>query len=411
MSKLHADYFESNLVSPEFVKDPYPLLRELRTHEPVYWSEAIGAWLLTRYDDVLVTMKDTARFSNENRLGQAVAYLPPGKRANFKPFSDHYKTKGLLHSDPPDHARLRTLVTKEFTRNTVEQIRPRIQQAVDKILDAGEKKGEMDIVHDLAEALPIAVISEILGVPASERHLIKKRTDALLGFQGVNKPSEAELSRAQEALLELRAYLGEMISERRRAPRQDLLSKFVAVESEGQRLSEAELINTCVTLFTAGHETTLSLISNSIYTLLANPEQLQLLRRDPALLTPALEESLRFESPVSRQSRLIKIDGELGGKVLKKGEMLFQMLNAVNRDPQYFSEPDKFDIRRENNRHLAFGQGVHFCVGAHLARAEGFIAVGTTIRRFPNLRLVNEQPDWDPGKRNSRVLLSLRVRL
>jgi cytochrome P450 len=411
MNQGQTEYFESRLISAEFVKDPYPLLHELRSQEPVYWSEAIGAWLLTRYDDVALTMKDPAHFSNENRLGQAVTYLPPEKRANFKAFEDHYKTKGLLHSDPPDHTRLRALVTKEFTPKVVEQIKPQIQKVVDGVLDEAEQKGEMDVVPDLAEALPIGVIAEILGVPVSDRHIFKKWTDAILGFQGVNKPSEADLLRAQESLVDLRVYLREMIDERRRTPREDLMSKFVALESEGERLSEAELINTCVTLFTAGHETTLSLISNSIYTLLANPDQLQLLREKPELLIAALEESLRFESPVSRQSRLMKADAELGGKTLKKGEMLFQMLNAVNRDPAYFPDPDRFDIRRLNNRHMAFGQGMHFCVGAPLARAEGLIAVGTTIKRFPKLSLVDSKPDWDSGKRNSRVLLSLRVRL
>ncbi len=411
MNQPRADYFEPKLVSPKFVKDPYPLLQELRMQEPVYWSESIGAWLLTRYDDVAVTMKDPTHFSNEHRLGQAVKYLPPEKRAQLKGFEDHYKTKGLLHSDPPDHTRLRALVTKEFTPKVVEQMKPQIQQVVDGLLDAAEKKGEMDVIPDLAEALPIGVIAEILGVPVSDRHIFKTWTDAILGFQGVNKPSEADLFRAQESLLALRAYLTDMIGERRRAPRQDLMSKFVAVESEGERLSEAELINTCVTLFTAGHETTLSLISNTIYTLLANPDQLQLLRENPELLTSALEESLRFESPVSRQSRLMKEDAELRGKTLRKGEMLFQMLNAVNRDPEYFPEPDKFDIRRKNNRHMAFGQGMHFCVGAPLARAEGFIAVSSVLRRFPNLRLVDNEADWDATKRNSRVLLSLHVKL
>ncbi len=411
MSEERADFFEPRLISAEFVRDPYPLLHQLRQQAPVYWSDAIGAWLVTRYDDLVVTMKDPTRFSNENRLGQAVAYLPPEKRANFKPFEDHYKTKGLLHSDPPDHTRLRALVTKEFTAKVVEQMKPQIQKIVDGVLDAAESEGGMDVIPDLAAALPVGVIAEILGVPQGDRHLFKRWTDAILGFQGVNKPSEADLYRAQEALVELRAYLLDMFNERRRTPRQDLMSKFVAVESAGERLSQAELINTSVTLFTAGHETTLSFISNSIYSLLANPDQMQLLREKPELLASALEESLRFESPVSRQSRLMKADAELGGKTLKKGEMLFQMLNAANRDPEYFADPDKFDIQRQNNRHMAFGQGMHFCVGAMLARTEGLIAVGTTIRRFPNLRLVDDKPDWDAEKRNSRVLLSLRVKL
>jgi cytochrome P450 len=403
--------FEELLGSPEFVANPYSVLHRLREEEPVYWSEGIGGWLLTRYDDILVSFKHTAHFSNENRLGKAVEYLPPEKRANFKRFEDHYATKGLLHSDPPDHTRLRALVTKEFTVTIVEKMRPRIQQVVDGLLDAAEEKGQTDVVPDLAAALPVAVIAEIMGVPFSERLLIRKWTDDILRFQGVNKPSEEDLSRAQDALMEMRQYIKDMIAERRRALRGDLMSKLVAAESEGQRLSEAELINTCVTLFTAGHETTLSLISNTIYTLLANADQLQLLREHPAMLESAIEESLRYESPVSRQSRLMKMDTELAGKKLKKGEILFQMLNSANRDPAYFTDPDKFDIQRTKNRHIAFGQGIHFCVGAALSRTEAFIAVGTTLKRFPKLRLVDDRPDWDVSKRNSRVLRSLLVRV
>jgi pimeloyl-[acyl-carrier protein] synthase len=401
--------FEQLLVSSEFVANPYAVLHRLREEEPVYWSDGIGGWLLTRYDDILVSFKQTAHFSNENRLGKAVEYLPPERRANFKPFEDHYATKGLLHSDPPDHTRLRALVTKEFTVTIVEKMRLRIQQLVDGLLDAAQEKGQMDVVPDLASALPVAVIGEILGVPPAELHLIRKWTDDILRFQGVNKPSEEDLSRAQNALMEIRPYIKGMIDERRRQPRGDLMSKFVAAESDGQRLSEAELINTCVTLFTAGHETTLSLISNTIYTLLANSDQFQLLRSDLGLLESTIEESLRYESPVSRQARLMKSDTELGGKKLKKGEIVFQMLNAANRDPAYFSDPDMFDIHRSKNRHIAFGQGVHFCVGAALSRTEAFIALGTAIKRFPNLKLVDDKPDWDVSKRNSRVLRSLLV--
>jgi cytochrome P450 len=402
---------EELLVSPEFVANPYPVLDRLRVEEPVYWSDGIGGWLLTRYDDILVSFKQTSHFSNENRLGKAVEYLPPEKRVNFKPFEDHYATKGLLHSDPPDHTRLRALVTREFTVTIVEKMRPRIQEVVDGLLDAAQQQGHMDVIPDLAAALPVAVIAEIIGVPPADRYLIRKWTDDILRFQGVNKPSEQDLSRAQDALIEIRAYIKSMIEERRRQPRGDLMGKFVAAESEGQRLSQAELINTCVTLFTAGHETTLSLISNTIYTLLAHADQYRLLRDNPGLLESAIEESLRYESPVSRQTRLMKDDTELAGKKLKKGEIVFQMLNSANRDPAYFTDPNKFDIQRQKNKHIAFGSGIHFCVGAALSRTEAFIAVGSAMKRFPNLHLVDANPDWDVSKRNSRVLRSLQVQL
>jgi cytochrome P450 len=401
---------DETLVSQEFTKNPYPILRQMREENPVYWSEAVGAWILTRYDDIIATFKDTESYSNENRLGKAVVYLSPEKRLKFKPFEDHYATKSLLHSDPPDHTRLRALVVKEFTPTVVEQMRPRIQEVVNGLIDAVNENGEMDIVTQFASPLPVGVIAEILGVPACDRHLFGKWADELLAFQGVNKPSEVDLLRAQNALIEMRPYIRNMIEERRQTPKADLMSKFVAAEATGQRLTEGELINTCVTLFVAGHETTVSLIGNTIYSLLSNPEQLKLLQQNPDLLAGTIEESLRYESPVSRQSRYMKMDAELGGKHIKKGQMLFQMINAANRDPAYFAEPDKFDIRRERNRHIAFGQGAHFCVGATLARTEGCIAVGTLIKRLPNLRLVDPKPDWDIEKRNSRVLKSLLVR-
>jgi cytochrome P450 len=402
--------WESALVSPEFLQDPYPLLQQMREQEPVYWSDSIGGWILTRYDDIMATFKDTESFSNEGRLGKAVEYLPPEKRAKYKPFEDHYATKGLLHSDPPDHTRMRNVIVKDFTPNVVEQMRPNIQSVVNHLIEEAEKNGGMDVIPEFASALPVGVIAEILGVPRSDRHLFKRWTDMILGFQGVNKPSEGDLTRAQDGLQEIRPYLTNMIEERRKQPRKDLMSKFVTAMTDEGRISESELINTCVTLFTAGHETTLSLISSTIFTLLSHPEQLALLRKNPDLLKSTIEESLRFESPVSRQTRLMKQDAALNGKALKKGQLVFQMLNAANRDPAYFKDPDTFNIRRENNRHIAFGFGPHFCIGATLARTEAFIAVGTLIQRFPNLRLVDAKPDWDSEKRNSRVLNKLAVK-
>jgi len=382
----------------------------MREQEPIYWSDSIGGWILTRYDDIMATFKDTESFSNEGRLGKAVEYLPPEKRAKYKPFEDHYATKGLLHSDPPDHTRMRNVIVKDFTPNVVEQMRPNIQSVVNHLIEEAEKNGGMDVVPEFASALPVGVIAEILGVPRADRHLFKRWTDMILGFQGVNKPSEGDLTRAQDGLQEIRPYLTNMIEERRKQPRKDLMSKFVTAMTDEGRISESELINTCVTLFTAGHETTLSLISSTIYTLLSHPEQLALLRKNPDLLKSTIEESLRFESPVSRQTRLMKQDASLNGKALKKGQLVFQMLNAANRDPAYFKDPDTFNIRRENNRHIAFGFGPHFCIGATLARTEAFIAVGTLIQRFPNLRLVDAKPDWDSEKRNSRVLNKLAVK-
>ena len=225
----------------------------------------------------------------------------------------------------------------------------------------------------------------------------------------MNKPAIELLERSQKALFEIRSYLSELIQRKRREPRPDLLSELAAAESEGGKLSETELIASSITLQVAGHETTTSLISNGLYALLSHPEEWQLLKREPSLVGSAIEEMLRYESPIARQARLLKRDVELGGKQLREGQTLFQMLNAANRDPVYFADPDRFDIRRTKSPHLAFGLGVHFCVGATLARTEGSIVFSTLMARVPDLRLVDEKPHWDLQKPSTRMMKTLDV--
>jgi cytochrome P450 len=234
-------------------------------------------------------------------------------------------------------------------------------------------------------------------------------SDDILAFQGVNKPKVDTLVRTQNAIVALRDYLGWLIGERRREPKDDLVSALAAAESGGDRLSEAELINTSITLLVAGHETTRSLIGNGMFLLLSEPGRWRLVQDHPELLGPAIEETLRYESPIARQPRLVKIDAELGGKTLRQGEMVFQMLNAANRDPERFSNPEGLDIRRQDNRHIAFGNGIHFCLGASLARLEGSIAFTSIMERMPAIRLVSREPDWALDKRNSRLLRTLPV--
>jgi len=397
------------LVSDAFVADPYPVLRQLRAEQPVYWSESIGGWLVTRFDDVMVTFRITDHYSNEGRLGKAIAYLPPETRPRFAAFEDHYRTPSLLHSDPPTHTRLRVLVRDTFTPRAIAALEPRIRAIVTDLLDDVDGAGGMDAIEDFAAALPATVIAEIFGVPEADRVRFVAWSDDILAFQGVNKPSVETLERAQDALVLLRAYLEEMIVEHRRTPRDDLLGRLVSAEEAGDRLSAEELVNTSVTLLVAGHETTRSLIGNGLYLLLSDPARWQLLLDEPALVKPAIEEMLRFESPVPRQPRLMKTDAELGGQRLRQGEMVYQMLNAANRDPDHFSEPETFDMRRQGNRHLAFGNGIHFCLGAPLARLEGEVAFPALLSRFPGMRLVEPDPDWDVGKRNSRLLRTLPV--
>jgi cytochrome P450 len=402
--------FERILTDEQCLADPYPGLQRLQEEAPVYWSDSVGGWVVSRYEDVLVTFKNTAHFSNEGRLGKATNYLPPERRSLYKAFEEHFAHKSLLHSDPPDHTRMRSLIARELNAKVIEDMKPQIQAAVDGLIDDVIDQGSMDVASDLASPLPIRIIAQILGVPASDYHYFRTWADDLLSFQGVNKPGEEALARANRAVQSIRPYVRNLMDERRESPRNDLVSFFVAAEAEGGKITEEELLCTCVTLFVAGQETTLSFIANSIWCFLSNPDQLARIRLDESLLTSALEESLRCESPVSRQPRLIKEDFEMKGFRFKKGEMVFQMVNAANRDPSVFPDPQVFDAGRQPNRHIAFGHGIHFCVGALLARAEAAIAVGTALRRLPNLQLVEARPDWDIEKRNSRVLRTLKVR-
>jgi len=409
MSSTAVDLLDEMLVSDDFMADPYPILHRLREEDPVHWSDSIGGWVLTRYDDVVVTFKEVNHFSNEGRLQKAVEYLPAELRSGFKVFEDHYRLKSLINSDPPDHTRLRGLVTKAFTPRVVETMRPRIQEIVHELLDTVHHQGRMDAVRDLAVPLPVTVISEILGVPNRDIHRFKRWADDIIGFQGRNKPPVEILRRAQDAIVEIRVYLADLIEEKQRQPANDLLSELVAAESEGNRLSRTELVNSSITLLVAGHETTTALLANGLYTILRHADQWRWLKDDPSLLTSAIEEMLRYESPVPRQPRLVKDDVEMGGKQLRQGQIAFQMVNAANRDPAYFAEPDRFDIRRQKNRHIAFGMGAHFCVGAALARTEAQIVFSTLMARMPGIRLAEERADWDLHKANARLLKQLPV--
>ena len=401
--------FERYLVSPEFVADPYPTLQRMQRDAPIYWSDSVGGWLVTRYDDIMPTFKNTRDYSNEGRLGRAAGHLPGTDREKLRVFEEHYKTKGLLHSDPPDHTRLRRFTGKAFSPSRIEGIKPNIAKITASLLDKCADRGGMDIVHDLASALPVAVLGELMGIPASDGYLLQRWTDQLLGFQGINKPDLELLLAAQSAIVEIRAYLGELLQARREGPGTDLLSAFVLSETEPHGLSEPEIINTCQTLLVAGHETTTSLIGNGVALLLGERRQWQRLVDDRSLVRPAIEEVIRYESPVARQPRRVTQAVQMGDAALREGDMLFQMLNAANRDPSHFESPDEFRVDRSPNQHVGFGFGAHFCIGAPLARAEGEVALTALLERFPNLQMDDPVLAWDSSKANSRVLKSLMV--
>ncbi len=395
MSTTLPAHLEQQLTSDAFFQDPYPIYAEMRATDPVHWSEANGGWMVTRYDDVLATVRDLARFSSCGRNTSAFDRLPGEVSERVRPLRDHFSV-GLINSDPPDHTRMRGLINKAFTPRVVEQLRPRVQFLVDGLLEAVEERGDgrMDVIRDLAFPLPAMVIAEVLGAPPEDRDRFKIWTVGILKFQGTGSilPETAEESQAH--LLEMRAFLADLADRRRRAPRDDLMSQLVAAEAEGDRLSESELLSTCVTLLTAGHETTTNLIGNGLLTLLRHPNQLALLRKHPDLMPSAIEELLRFESPLQRNPRRVAVDTELDGKRLRRGDYVMQVLGSANRDPNQFPDPDRLDITRQPNRHVAFGFGVHFCLGAPLARLEAPIALAAILGRFPGLALATDCPQW-----------------
>jgi cytochrome P450 len=396
-------------VSPQFVADPYETLQRMQRAVPIYWSDSVGGWLVTRYDDIMPTFRNTKDYSNEGRLGRAAGHLSATDREKLGVFEAHYKTKGLLHSDPPDHTRLRRFTGKAFSPSRIEGIRPSIAKVTASLLDNCADQGGMEVVHDLAGALPVAVLSELMGVPASDQYLLQRWTDQLLGFQGINKPDLDLLLAAQSAIVEIREYLGELLQVRRKDPGSDLLSAFVMSETEPHGLSEPEIINTCQTLLVAGHETTTSLIGNGLALLLGDRAQWQRLVDDRSLVRSAIEEVIRYESPVARQPRRVTQAVQMGDVALGEGDMLFQMLNAANRDPSHFENPDEFRVDRSPNQHVGFGFGAHFCIGAPLARAEGEVAFMALLERFPKLQMDDPVLAWDSSKANSRVLKSLAV--
>jgi pimeloyl-[acyl-carrier protein] synthase len=383
---------EFNPLAPGVLADPYPMYRALLKHNPVSWSEMMEMWILTRYADVDFVLTHPAMSADRANARNRFAEMQRVQQASFGPFN---RAPSMLNSDPPVHTRLRRLVSKAFTPRAVEKLRPRIQEIVDGLLDEVEADGQMDLVTTLGHPVPVIVIAELLGVPVEDRAKFKKWSDdvvATLGgpFVPPNVLEEARLS--IEALAE---YLIPIIHDRRTHPREDLISALVAAKDEGQELSEDEIFTTTILLLVAGNETTTHLIDNGTYALLRNPDQLQRLRDDPSLIVSATEELLRFIGPVQATGRVLKEDMVVAGQDMKAGQVAFTLLGAANHDPAKWGDnADELDITRNAADHVGLGDGIHFCLGAPLARAEAQITIGSLVRRFPNLRLENDSPEW-----------------
>ncbi len=386
--------FDSELTADAFFRDPYSVYRRLREEAPVYWCAAWNAWIVTRHDDVMRVLRQHGRFSSAGRVRYLLEQLPPAARQQVAALERHYDI-GLAHTDPPDHTRLRGLLNKVFTPRMVENWRERVQQVVDERLNAAIEQGAMDIIHDLAYPLPATIIAEMIGAPNSDIHRFRAWAVAINRlFELGGRVSQEATRAAQECLFEMREYIAALSEVKQQQPTDDILSKLVTAEAEAERLTIDELVSTCVTLFVAGHETTTNLIGNGTLALLTHPEQAQTLRETPTLMPQAVEEMLRYDPSVPRSWRIAREDIELGGQVIQQGALVFPIIAAANRDPAAFPKPDRFDVTRQNNKHVAFGHGIHYCLGAPLARLEGAVALNSLLQRFPTLRLTGDALEW-----------------
>jgi cytochrome P450 len=370
----------------EYRADPYPLYDWIRENDPVHRAPD-GNWVLVRYADASAVLRDPRFSNNPEWLGPEVL-----ERAGNSPIRQ-VGTRVMMFLDPPDHTRLRSLVSKAFTPKVVEGLRPRIHALVDELLDGVADRGEMDVLADLAYPLPTIVICELLGVPVADRELFKDwSADASRLLDGYLEPETQTQGLA--ATMHLAQYFTELIEKRKLEPRHDLLSAMIAAEDDGRHLTHEELLTTATLLLLAGFETTMNLVGNGMLMLLRNPQELARLRDDPSLDRTAVEELLRFEGPVHITARIATTDLEVGDQPIAKGEQLAVVIAGANRDPHQFPDPNRLDVGRTENRHLAFAAGAHYCLGAALARIEAQAAIGTLVRRFPDLAQVTADPVW-----------------
>ncbi len=377
---------------PEILANPYPVFRQLQDEDPVHWSDILNGWVLTRYAHVLSSLRDT-RFS-ASRIVPRLDTMSNTEREHIGDLGDALSL-WMVFMDPPDHTRLRTLVNKAFTPQVVERMRGRIAAIVDDLLARVEPHGQMDIIRDLAYPLPATVIAEMIGVPKDRLEQLKHWSDDIAGF-AANALSTADMrQRAQRSMHDMTVYFRHLVGAHRDAPCDDIMSSLIDVEASGKRLREDEIVATCIFLLFAGHETTTNLIGNAILALLDHPEQWERLRHHPSLIPSAVEEFLRYDGPVQSVVRVAAEDIELDGKRIRQGERIFSMLIAADRDPRQFPRPDRLDVARQDNRHIAFGYGIHFCLGAPLARVEGQVALGVLTQRLRGVKLETDSLVWN----------------
>ena len=378
----------------EILQNPYPTYARLHEEGPLHHLEVGGKWSVWS----IFSHAECSSIAKDPRLSakrakQMLLSLPLSRQAEFSELARMFGL-WLIFMDPPEHTRLRKLLNKGFSAAAVEGLRPQAEAIVDQML-AGLKTGsEVELMREFANPMPVRIISELLGVPQALHGTFVNASRAIAVFRGSPNRTVEEARAAQDALVELTEFFRKTVAERRRNKGTDLISLLIDIEEEGEVLTEEELYAQCIALLFAGHETTRNLIGNGMYTLLQNPQQTAELREKPELIRSAIEELLRYESPVQFTARVLKEDIEICGQPIRKGWTVQCMLGAANRDPKQFKEPNRLDLKRLNNQHLAFSAGLHFCIGAQLARLEGQIALLNLVQRFPQMKLAGPRPEW-----------------
>jgi pimeloyl-[acyl-carrier protein] synthase len=387
MSEPVVEQVEFNPSTAEFRADPYSVYAALRAEAAPHWSEYLDAWVVSRYDDATAVLRE-----NRFKLRPATGFEARQHAAAPSELMSALMTQVYTFMDPPDHTRLRALVAKAFTPRVVEALRPRIQQLVDDLLAPAIESGTMDVMAELAYPLPVIVVSELLGVPESDRPFFLDKAGDLAALLEWDVAPE-RLEQGGASMIEFAGYFSALIHERGTNPRADLISGLLATEEGGHRLDHGEVLTICVLLLTVGYETTMNLLGNGVYTLAANPDAAARLRDDQCSASTAVDELLRYESPVQLTARTALEDLQVGGLTLAAEEQVVVIMGSANRDAARFVDPERLDLDRAENRHLAFGHGGHFCLGAALARIEGEIVYSTLVRTFGSIELT-APPAW-----------------
>jgi cytochrome P450 len=371
--------------------DPFPLYARLRDEDPAHWSPRLKAWVLTRYEDVKRVCLDSSMSSD--RLRPFFATLPPTEAAKVAELV-RYLTLWMVFRDPPEHTRLRRLAAKVFNVRSINALRPNIESLTAWLLDSLADKKEFDFIADFAMPLPALVIMDMLGAPREELPRLKRLSDEMALFVGSARDAPEKYQRAGAATREMADLFRELITARRASPQRDLLSELVALDDAGDRLSEDELVATCILLLFAGHETTTHHLANGLLALLRFPDELMKLRANRALAPAAVEELLRYDGPIGAQVRIVQEAHTLHGRQLNPGDRVFLLMNAANRDPRAYDEPDRVDLTRNGVPHLTFGFGMHICLGFPLARLEGQVALPAVLARWRRLELASQRLEW-----------------